>query len=137
MTPWMNICEICGSDCYGEICPDCLTRMETHDSSDIQARVDQFDNRDYEIDAVKIHISNYYRVDPERIVYEHHMGHSYSKAKQLFIYALFTRFGMRNKDICKLMKVSPTQVNYFCKLWDKKLSCELTNKRWLDLINSK
>jgi hypothetical protein len=130
----MNACEICGIECEDYICNDCQYRMDSGDSSDILQRVQNFDNTEYEIDQIKNYICQYFNIDN---CDNQGRKEPYITAKQLFIYTLLTRFKMRICDICKLTGLKRCDVIYIRTKWNKKLSCELTNKKWLDLINSK
>ena len=128
----MESCEICGAECESEYCEDCQYRIESGDNSDIFERVQLHSNLDYQIDQVKIAICKHFGIDDFNKT-----GRKKPNviARQLFVYALLTRFNMRIRDICQLIEVTNCDVIYIRKKWDKKMSFELTRKKFEGLIN--
>jgi len=130
----MNPCEVCASDCENDICTDCQYRMASGDNSDILRRVQDHCNDEYEMDYVKFYICQHFEISGWEGT-----GRKEPQitAKQLFIYALLTRFKMRIVDICKMLKIDHCTVHYIRNKWNKKMRCELTKNKYQPLINAK
>ena len=127
-------CQICGAMCEGEICDDCAYRMDSGDNSDIWIRVRLHKNTEYERDQVKIALCRHFEISGWEGTGRKEPNIT---AKQLFIYALLTRFKMRIVNICKLTGLKNCDVCYIRTKWNKKFRCEITRKKFEPLINAK
>ena len=129
----MEECLICGQLCEGEHCPDCIYRMESHDSLDIWERVQKFDNSRYEMDQVKIDICKYYGCSLDDIM-QPGRKEPQTTVRMLFIYMLVRRWNIKQCRVAEMFKINHATVNHICHKFDAKFQKNIAIEKILHIL---
>lgn len=106
--------------------------METGDRSDIQKRVQEHDNRHFNLikDVCKFYgITDY-------DFFEQSRRQPGTKARQLAIFVMIRNLGMKYCAVAGIVGSSTSYVSQVVRYWDKRLKKEIIRQKFSSVINN-
>lgn len=122
-------CSICGIYSEDDICPDCVYRMQSGDSSDIRQRVQDHDNSEYERDDIIKTVCEHFGITLDQINTCKQIE-PFITAKHICIFLDVYKWKFKQIQASKTWGRDHSTVSYICKKWNGLLELKHIRKEY-------